>query len=75
MFFRILYILNKTGLRHPFLYIGSKFEYTLVFSSGSRADHVSVSFINTLVYSEIGIRHHEVQRGISFVRFESQFRF
>jgi hypothetical protein len=38
-------------------------------------DHVFESFVKTLKYFEIERRHHEVQRGISFVRFESWFRF
>jgi hypothetical protein len=72
-FWTLLYFLNETGLQHVFLYIGSKFEYTLILSR-SREDCVSDSFVKTLEYLRIGERHLGIYHGVSFARLESKLR-
>lgn len=74
MFSRLLYLLDKTGLWHLFLYIGSKFKYTLIFLSRPREDRVSESFVKTLEYRGIGKRHLRIYHGVSFARLESKLR-
>ena len=71
-FWTLLYFLNEPGLQHLFLYIGSKFEYTLLLNR-SREDRVSESFVKILQY-RIGKRHLRIYHGVSFARLESKLR-